>query len=52
VSLPSSPVEFFSLLHSHKLPHSWLLGAHPAPARGSPARPAYLFTVPGRIPFP
>jgi hypothetical protein len=24
----------------------------PAPARGSPARPACLFTVPGRIPFP
>jgi hypothetical protein len=24
----------------------------PAPARASPARPACLFTVPGRIPFP
>jgi hypothetical protein len=24
----------------------------PAPTRGSPARPACLFTVPGRIPFP
>jgi hypothetical protein len=32
-----------SLLHSHKLPHSWLLGARPAPARGSPAhRLVYL----------
>jgi hypothetical protein len=44
-------VEFFSLHHSHKLPHSWLLGACPAPARGSRACPACLFTVPGRIPF-
>jgi hypothetical protein len=52
VSLPLSPVEFFSLHHSHKLSHSWLLGTHPAPARASPAHPASLFTVPGRIPFP
>jgi hypothetical protein len=52
VGLPSSPVQFSSLLHSHKLPHSWLLGARPAPTRGSPVRPACLFTVPGRIPSP
>jgi hypothetical protein len=52
VGLPRSPVEFSSLRHSHKLPRSWLLGVRPAPARGSPARPACLFTVPGRIPFP
>jgi hypothetical protein len=45
VGLPSSPVEFFSLCHSHRLSHSWLLGACLAPARGSPARPACLFTV-------
>jgi hypothetical protein len=47
-------VKFSSLCHSHKLPCSWLLGAcpAPAPARGSPARPACLFTVLGRIPFP
>jgi hypothetical protein len=29
VGLPSSPVEFSSLLHSHKLSCSWLLGAGP-----------------------
>jgi hypothetical protein len=54
VGLPSSPVEFSSLRHSHKLPCSWLLGVRPAPApaRASLARPACLFTVPGRIPFP
>jgi hypothetical protein len=28
VGLPPSPVEFSSLCHSHKLSHSWLLGAH------------------------
>jgi hypothetical protein len=32
VGLPLSPVEFFSLCHSHKLSHSWLLGMCPAPA--------------------
>jgi hypothetical protein len=37
---------------SHKLPHSWLLGACPVPTRCSPARPACLFTVLGSIPFP
>jgi hypothetical protein len=54
VRLPSSPVEFSSLRHSHQLSCSWLLGVRPAPtpARASPARPACLFTVPGRIPFP
>jgi hypothetical protein len=29
VGLPSSPVEFSSLHHSHKLSLSWLLGTHP-----------------------
>jgi hypothetical protein len=29
VGLPPSPVEFSSLRHSHKLSHSWLLGASP-----------------------
>jgi hypothetical protein len=52
VHLPSSPVEFFSLLHSHKLPCSWLLGASPAPARGSPACLACLFTVLEGFPSP
>jgi hypothetical protein len=43
VGLPSSPVEFSSLSHSHKLPHSWLLGTCPAPARASLAASlAYL----------
>jgi hypothetical protein len=52
VGLPSSPVKFSSLCHSHQLSCSWLLGARPAPARASLARPACLFTAPGRIPFP
>jgi hypothetical protein len=54
VGLPSSPVEFSFLRHSHKLPHSWLLGTcpAPAPARASPAHLACLFTAPGRVPFP
>jgi hypothetical protein len=52
VGLPSSPVEFSSLHHSHKLSRSWLLGMHPAPAGASLAHPACLFTVSGRIPFP
>jgi hypothetical protein len=55
---PSSPVEFSSLCHSHKLstltsfpaPGSWACA--PTPARASLARQACLFTVPGRIPFP
>jgi hypothetical protein len=29
VGLPSSPVEFLSLCHSHKLSRSWLLDMHP-----------------------
>jgi hypothetical protein len=52
VGLPSSPVEFSSLLHSHKLSGSWLLGTHPHSRWSLPARPACLFIVPGRIPFP
>jgi hypothetical protein len=47
VGLPSSPVEFSSLHHSHQLTHSLLLGERPAPApsRASLARLACLFTV-------
>jgi hypothetical protein len=52
VGLPSSPVEFSSLRHSHKLSHSWLLGAPPTPARASLAHLACLLIVPGRVPFP
>jgi hypothetical protein len=38
-----------AILTSFPTPGCW---AHaPAPARASPARPACLFTVPGRIPF-
>jgi hypothetical protein len=33
-------------------PPSATLTSFPAPTRGSPACPACLFTVPGRIPFP
>jgi hypothetical protein len=36
-------------LTSFPAPGCW---AHPAPTRASSARPACLFTVPGRIPFP
>jgi hypothetical protein len=42
VGLPPSPVEFFSLCHSHKLSCSWLLGASPAPALSGEARLVYL----------
>jgi hypothetical protein len=50
VSLPPSSVEFSSLHHSHKLSHSWLLGAC---RRSCPLRPGpdCLFTVPGGIPL-
>jgi hypothetical protein len=37
-------------LTSFPAPGCWACA--PAPTRGSPARPACLFTVPGRIPFP
>jgi hypothetical protein len=37
-------------LTSFPIPGCW--ACTPAPARASPARPACLFTVPGRIPFP
>jgi hypothetical protein len=47
VGLPSSPVEFSSLCHSHKLPCSCQsLSSLPGLFTYS------LFTVPGRIPFP
>jgi hypothetical protein len=52
VGLPSCPVDFSSLHHSHKLSHSWLLGTCPTPAKASLACQTCLFTVPGRIPFP
>jgi hypothetical protein len=44
VGLPPSPVEFSSLHHSHKLSHTWLLGAHPRSLRSlsSQARLVYL----------
>jgi hypothetical protein len=52
VGLPLSPVEFSSLHQSHKLSHSWLLGARPRSHWSLSSRQASLFTVPGRIPFP
>jgi hypothetical protein len=42
VGLPSSPVEFSSLRHSHKLSRSWLLGACPR-SRQSLSSPPGLF---------
>jgi hypothetical protein len=42
VGLPSSPVEFSSLRHSHKLSRSWLVGMHPR-FRWSLSRPPGLF---------
>jgi hypothetical protein len=42
VGLPSFPVEFSSLRHSHKLSHSWLLGARPR-SRQSLSSPPGLF---------
>jgi hypothetical protein len=44
VGPPPSPVEFSSLCHSHKLSHSWLLGAHPGSRQSlsSQARLVYL----------
>jgi hypothetical protein len=52
VGLPSSPVEFSSLHHSHKLPRSWLLGMRPCSHQRLSGLPGLLFTVLGRIPFP
>jgi hypothetical protein len=50
VGLSPFPVEFFSLCHSHKLSHSWLLGTGPLPPEPL-ASPACLFTFPGGIPL-
>jgi hypothetical protein len=51
VGLPSSPVEFSSLRHSHKLSHSWLLGTRPGSHPLQPD-PACLFTDLGGISLP
>jgi hypothetical protein len=50
VGLPTSPVEFSSLHHSHKLSHSWLLGMHPTPipAEASLARPGLFIYSSGK----
>jgi hypothetical protein len=47
LGLSPSPVEFSSLHHSHKLSHSWLLGAPPLPPEPLWPGLACLFTVPG-----
>jgi hypothetical protein len=52
VGLPSSPVEFSSLRHSHKLSTPGCWARTPTPTGASPARLACLFTVPERILFP
>jgi hypothetical protein len=42
VGLSPSPVEFFSLCHSHKLSHSWLLNMCPCSCPLRPDRLVYL----------
>jgi hypothetical protein len=49
--LPPSPVEFSSLCHSHKLSHSWLLGAHPLLPL-EPLQPAWLVYLQFQEGFP
>jgi hypothetical protein len=52
VGLPSCPVEFSSAATLTGFPAPGCWACIPTPARASPARPACLFTVPGRVPFP
>jgi hypothetical protein len=51
VGLPSSPVEFSSLRHSHKLSRSFLLGACP-PLPPEPLWPTRLVYLQSREGFP
>jgi hypothetical protein len=51
VGLPSSPVEFSSLRHSHTLSRSWLLGACPCSRQSLSGLPG-LSCLGGKIPFP
>jgi hypothetical protein len=52
VGLPSSPVEFSSLLHSHKLSHSWLLGTHPHPRQSLSGPPGLFIYSPRKDSLP
>jgi hypothetical protein len=52
VGLPSSPVEFSSLRHSHKLSHSWLLGARPCFHQSLSGPPDLFMYSPGKDSLP
>jgi hypothetical protein len=52
VGFPSSPVEFSSLRHSHKLSYSWLLGAHPHSHQSLSCLPGLFLYSPGKDSFP
>jgi hypothetical protein len=52
VGLPPSPVEFSSLHHSHKLSHSWLLGACPRSCQSLSIPPGLFIYSPGKDSLP
>jgi hypothetical protein len=52
VGLPSSPVEFSSLRHSHKLSGSWLMGACPRSHQSFSGPPGLFIYSPGKDSLP
>jgi hypothetical protein len=52
VGLPSSPMEFSSLHHSHKLSHSWLLGVCPHSHQRLSGPPGLFIYSPGKDSLP
>jgi hypothetical protein len=52
VGLPSSPVEFSSLCHSHKLSRSWLLGTCPCSCQRLSSQAGLFIYSPGKDSFP